>query len=565
MSNAVVGLTPAQSAETSREQAVCVEGLRLKYPGEDRLMFKDLSFSAARGEKVLLLGPSGCGKSTLLQVLSGMIPRATEVPMKCEVQRVPDSWGYVFQDPDTQFCMPYVDEELAFVLENLSVPREEMRERMQAALEEVGLDLDELHMPITHLSQGMKQRLALASALLLEPEVLFLDEPSALLDPEGREQIWSAVKAVSEGRTLIIVEHRIEEMAQYVDRVVLFSPDGEILGDGPPAVIFADYEQELKAYGIWYPGVWEDYAQSSAGKELFAPIGGEDQVAGNRLSEVGLGAGDTLPDVLHREPVIRLEALRGMRWNQPVISLPSAEVYPGDFIAVIGPNGAGKSSLLLSLMGLLRAEGTYELCGEKVIQGKRRKVRKERERQLRQIGFVFQNPELQFLTERIGDEVVYSLLVDQMPPEEAQAQADRCLERFGLKGMDSRHPYQLSTGQKRRLSVATAMARQPAVLLLDEPTFGQDARNTFAILEMCEQLRRAGTAILMVTHEMEIAQRAATHIWEIREGQLTSSMPSLRWSSGLESKRHAAAGENGAADTRSAISAANHHQTGVSS
>jgi len=564
MSNAVVGLTPAQSAETSRELAVCVEGLRLKYPGEDRLMFKDLSFSAARGEKVLLLGPSGCGKSTLLQVLSGMIPRATEVPMKCEVQRVPDSWGYVFQDPDTQFCMPYVDEELAFVLENLSVPREEMRERMQAALHKVGLVLDELHMPIAHLSQGMKQRLALASALLLEPEVLFLDEPSALLDPEGREQIWSAVKAVSEGRTLIIVEHRIEEMAQYVDRVVLFSPDGEILGDGPPAVIFADYEQELKAYGIWYPGVWEDYAQSPAGMELFAPLDGKDQVAGNRLLEIGTGAGGTLPDVLHREPVIRLDTFSGMRWKQPVISLPSAEVYPGDFIAVIGPNGAGKSSLLLSLMGLLRAEGTYELCGKKVIQGKRRKVRRERERQLRQIGFVFQNPELQFLTERIGDEVVYSLLVDHMPPEEARAQADRCLERFGLKGMDGRHPYQLSTGQKRRLSVATAMARQPAVLLLDEPTFGQDARNTFAILDMCEQLRRAGTAILMVTHEMEIAQRAATHIWEIREGQLTSSMPSPRWSSGNESKRHAAAGVNSTADTGSVISAADPHHAGVS-
>lgn len=564
MSNAVVGLAPAQSAKTSREQAVCVEGLRLKYPGEDRLMFKDLSFSAARGEKVLLLGPSGCGKSTLLQVLSGMIPRATEVPMKCEVQRVPDSWGYVFQDPDTQFCMPYVDEELAFVLENLSVPREEMRERMQAALHKVGLVLDELHKPISHLSQGMKQRLALASALLLEPEVLFLDEPSALLDPEGREQIWSAVKAVSEGRTLIIVEHRIEEMAQYVDRVVLFSPDGEILGDGPPAVIFADYEQELQSYGIWYPGVWEDYAQSPAGKELFAPLDGKDHVAGNLLPEVGTGDGGTLPGVLHKEPVIRLDTFSGMRWNQPVISLPSAEVYPGDFIAVIGPNGAGKSSLLLSLMGLLRAEGTYELCGEKVIQGKRRKVRKERERQLRQIGFVFQNPELQFLTERIGDEVVYSLLVDHMPPEEAKAEADRCLERFGLKGMDGRHPYQLSTGQKRRLSVATAMARQPAVLLLDEPTFGQDARNTFAILEMCEQLRRAGTAILMVTHEMEIAQRAATHIWEIHEGQLTSSLPSPRWSSGMESKHHAATEVSNAADTRSAISAADHHHAEVS-
>ena len=122
MSNATVSLVPAQSAEMVPEPAVYVEGLRLKYPGEERLMFKDLSFSAVRGEKVLLLGPSGCGKSTLLQVLSGMIPRATEVPMKCESQLVPRSWGYVFQDPDTQFCMPYVDEELAFVLENLSVP-----------------------------------------------------------------------------------------------------------------------------------------------------------------------------------------------------------------------------------------------------------------------------------------------------------------------------------------------------------------------------------------------------------------------------------------------------------
>lgn len=558
MSNATVSLVPAQSAEMVPEPAVYVEGLRLKYPGEERLMFKDLSFSAVRGEKVLLLGPSGCGKSTLLQVLSGMIPRATEVPMKCESQLVPRSWGYVFQDPDTQFCMPYVDEELAFVLENLSVPRDEMKERMQAALREVGLDLEELHMPIGHLSQGMKQRLALASALLLEPEVLFLDEPSALLDPEGREQIWSAVKAVSDGRTLIIVEHRIEEMARYVDRVVLFSPDGVILGEGPPAAIFAEYERELQAYGIWYPGVWEDYAQTRAGRELFAPVDalGDEQGNRNLLHEAAP------PYAQCGEPVIQLANFRGMRWDKPVISLPSAEVFPGQFIAVVGPNGAGKSSLLLSLMGLLRAEGTYMLCGEEVIQGKRRKVRKKREQQLRQIGFVFQNPELQFLTERIGDEVVYSLLVDHVPPEEAKAQAERCLERFGLNGLEARHPYQLSTGQKRRLSVATAMARQPSVLLLDEPTFGQDARNTFAILEMCEKLRRAGTAILMVTHEMEVAQRVATHIWEIREGQLTSSMPSPRWCTGTESGREAG-GVNGTDETRENLTTADHRLTGV--
>lgn len=553
MSKMQTGVHPGNTVDAPNdpqtEPAVYVEGLRLKYPGEERLMFKDLSFSAARGEKVLLLGPSGCGKSTLLQVLSGMIPRATEVPMKCEARKIPASWGYVFQDPDTQFCMPFVDEELAFVLENQCVPREQMEERMQGALQAVGLELASLHVKIAHLSQGMKQRLALASALLLEPEVLFLDEPSALLDPEGREQIWTAVKAVSTGRTLIIVEHRIEEMAEYADRVVLFSPDGTILGEGTPADVFTRYSRELKDFGIWYPGVWDDYALSRSGMEVFAPLGpssGESRLyepftvdlaeaaqvrhRAPLLSGVESGRPNRAASASsgQSEPAIRLAEFTGRRWDKAVITVQGAEVYPGDFIAVVGPNGAGKSSLLLSLMGLLNAEGKYCLGGEEVPLGKGRRNRKRRERMLRRIGFVFQNPELQFVTERVTDEVAYSLLVDGMSADEAAEQARRILERFGLDGKESRHPYQLSTGQKRRLSVATAMARQPAVLLLDEPTFGQDARNTFAILEMCERLRRAGTAIVMVTHEMRIAEQAATHIWEIRQGQLASCMASPR-------------------------------------
>ncbi|WP_081739808.1 ABC transporter ATP-binding protein [Paenibacillus sp. JCM 10914] len=512
-----------ETVKTGQRPVVQVEGLRLKYPGTEHLMFRDLTFSAAAGEKVLLLGPSGCGKSTLLQVLSGMIPNATEVPMKCTAQLLPRSWAYVFQDPDTQFCMPYVDEELAFVLENLSVPRAQMNERMQAVLLEVGLQLEELHVPIAHLSQGMKQRLALASALLLEPEVLFLDEPSALLDPEGREQIWEAVKAVSSNRTFIIVEHRIEEMADYVDRVVLFSATGEILGEGSPADVFERYQDELRAYGIWYPGVWEDYAESSAGRETFSSL-----VAAEFQQSPAFEAKRDRNGTGAAGHVLKLGPFVGKRWERPVISMPSATVYSGEFIAIVGPNGAGKSSLLLSLMGLLRSEGNYTLCGEPVPLGNKRKERQDRERQLRQIGFVFQNPELQFLTERISDEVAYSMLVDGASREEAMKEAEDCLERFGLTGTGDRHPYQLSTGQKRRLSVATAMARAPKILLLDEPTFGQDARNTFAILEMCEALRRAGTAILMVTHEMQIAQRLATNIWEVAGGEVTSCIPGPR-------------------------------------
>ncbi|MFZ2674670.1 MAG: ABC transporter ATP-binding protein, partial [Trichococcus flocculiformis] len=158
------------------ERQAYVEKLKLKFPGDAELLFRDLSFSVAEGEKVLLLGPSGCGKSTLLQVLSGLIPQSIEVPMKAEKLVTPASWGYVFQDPDSQFCMPYVDEELAFVLENLAVPREEMAAKIDFALRQVGLELADSHIPIESLSGGMKQRLAIASVLVLDPEVLFLDE-----------------------------------------------------------------------------------------------------------------------------------------------------------------------------------------------------------------------------------------------------------------------------------------------------------------------------------------------------------------------------------------------------
>ena len=246
-----------------QDNIIGVSNIRLKFPGESSLVFKDLSFTVSKGEKVLLLGPSGCGKSTLLQVLSGIVPNSIEVPLKYDSIQLADSWGFVFQDPDTQFCMPFVDEELAFVLENLNVSREQMDELIKEALALVGLGGLDPHTQIQDLSQGMKQRLALASVLLLQPDVLFLDEPSALLDPEGTVQIWDSVKQVAEDKTVIIVEHKIDRIADWVDRVVLFNHIGEIIADGDPSTIFKKYHDELIQYGIWYPEVWNDYLDSS--------------------------------------------------------------------------------------------------------------------------------------------------------------------------------------------------------------------------------------------------------------------------------------------------------------
>jgi energy-coupling factor transporter ATP-binding protein EcfA2 len=242
--------------------AAQVEKLRLKFPGGKSLLFKDLSTSFYKGEKVLLLGPSGCGKSTLLQVLSGLIPRSIEVPIKAEAIVTPKSWGYVFQDPDSQFCMPYVDEEIAFVLENLQIPRENMPEKIEELLSMVGLKFDHIHTNINTLSGGMKQRLAIASVLAMDPDVLFLDEPTAMLDPEGTKEIWDIIKKIGSDKTCIIVEHKIDHVVDFVDRIIVFNNNGEIIADGNKEEIFSTYKQEFLQYGIWYPGVWEDYLKT---------------------------------------------------------------------------------------------------------------------------------------------------------------------------------------------------------------------------------------------------------------------------------------------------------------
>ncbi len=516
--------------------AAGVENLRMKFPGSRELLFRDLSLQIGQGEKVLLLGPSGCGKSTLLQVLGGIIPRVNEVPMKADKLTVPESIGIVFQDPDTQFCMPYVDEELAFVLENLAVPQEHMRERIEAALHEVGLELSDVHVPIASLSQGMKQRLALASALLLEPDTLLLDEPSALLDPEGRRTIWEAVRRISGQKTVIIVEHRIEEVLDWVDRVLLFAADGSLLADGAADLIFGRYRAELLRYGIWYPEAWseaygDEYEFNLSGRACEPTLRAEsDRSACPAQAEAS-------------EPLLRLENFRVLRGEKTVCAVESAAVHPGDLIALTGPNGAGKSSLLLGLMGLLPHEGLCEYADSR--PSGRRELR---EAAAKHAAFVFQNPEFQFVTNRALDEVAFTLRGEAeaalrasragafagwfaprrraRPDAEAEAewvrQSQACLDRFGLGDYAERHPYLLSLGQKRRLSVASAIVSDKPILLLDEPTFGQDARNAFAILDLCERLRASGHAVLMITHEMEIAERLATGIWSVENGKLSS-------------------------------------------
>ncbi|WP_079506837.1 ABC transporter ATP-binding protein [Mesobacillus jeotgali] len=460
------------------------EKLRLKFPGTKELLFEDLSISFEKGEKVLLLGPSGCGKSTLLQALSGLIPNSIEVPIKFERSKYPDSWGFVFQDPDTQFCMPYADEEIAFVLENLQVPREQMPKRISELLSLVGLDLADPHSRINTFSGGMKQRLAIASVLALDPEVLFFDEPTAMLDPEGTKAIWETVKRISADKTVIIVEHKIEHVIDFIDRIIVFDAAGTILADGSPESVFKSYRTEFERYGIWYPGVWDQY------KATAPPF-------------------KTTDFQIKRE--VFLENFKGFRNKEIRIKIKHAEATSGDWIAVTGKNGAGKSTLLLSLIQLLKTSGTYHVNGRNIRRNK--DISSE-------AGFVFQNPELQFVANTVFDELAITFRQKLDEPELIEEKVSELLVLFNLTDQRKLHPYQLSMGQKRRLSVATAVAQNPAILLLDEPTFGQDSKNTFAVLELLESCRKSGHIIIMATHDNQIIQHFATKVWNVIDGEL---------------------------------------------
>ncbi|KQR52824.1 ABC transporter ATP-binding protein [Leifsonia sp. Leaf336] len=465
---------------------------------------RGLTLSVEPGERVLLLGASGAGKSTVLAGLAGVLggddDGETEGSLRIDGRAPADARGrsgLLLQDPDAQVILARVGDDVAFACENLGVPRDELWARVRASLDAVGLDLP-LGRSTAQLSGGQKQRLALAGLLAMRPGLLLLDEPTANLDPEGAREVRDAVAEVlaASGATMIVVEHRVAVWRDLVDRVVVLDSSGGVLADGAPDDVLADVAGELRRAGVWLP---DEPAPEASSVAIGAPLleardlaVGRTPLFSGRRRRIGGNGRPRRPDDALLEHALPFRT--------------DLTVAEGSALALTGRSGAGKSTLALTLGGLLpRLGGTLD-ASTVLADGARTDPGAWRSRELlTRIGSVFQNPEHQFLASTVRDELAAGPRALRLAPDETDRRVAELLEALGLAALAEANPFTLSGGQKRRLSVGTALATRPRVLVLDEPTFGQDAITWRGLVEVIAALRADGHAIVAATHDAEFA------------------------------------------------------------
>ena len=461
---------------------VCARDWGWRHAGRKNPALSGVDLDIALGERVLVLGPSGSGKSTLMGGLAGLLGGAEEgeATGTLTVDGVAPAQargrvGLLMQDPEAQVVLARVGDDVAFGMENLGVAREEIWPRVEESLAAVGLSVPLDH-STTELSGGQKQRLALASILAMGPGLLLLDEPTANLDPSGVAEVRAAVEAVVErtGATVVVVEHRVDVWASLVDRVIVVA-DGAIAADGPLRQVLAQQGDALRERGIWLPG---------------------DDVA----AEVG-PAPEVPPASSGTTPIARVADLTiGYDKNSPVRSGIDLTIERGVSTCIVGANGAGKSTFALTLAGLLPPiSGTVEV---ETSDGTRGDPHEWSSKQLLgRMSMVFQEPEYQFLASTVAEELAIGPRAAGMSEAEIAPLVDEHLEALGLTTLARANPMTLSGGEKRRLSVATALISAPELLILDEPTFGQDRGTWLGLVRLLRAALARGVTLVSITHD----------------------------------------------------------------
>ncbi|ESU33901.1 hypothetical protein G3A_03660 [Bacillus sp. 17376] len=507
-----------------------VSNLTFRFDPDQDPVLKNINFVINENENILVLGPSGSGKSTLAYCLNNLYPSSVDGIMNgiinykgfaltsFEPGEVNRKIGLVMQDPDSQFCMLTVEEEIAFVLENIQFPRSEMEERMDYVLDLVDM-LPFKHRLIHSLSGGQKQKLAIACALAMEPELLILDEPTANLDPASSFELVQTLKRLKNNHSfsILVIEHNLDNWLEIVERCIILNSEGEMFFNGPPSDCFNNYAKELASEGIWLPrsiGAGLKLREAGLLSSSFLPMTIDEIIENSKDIEntIEFLTTDVCKHKRNPSPVVfEVKDVGYSKDKHFIIEDISLSINGGEIIAIAGSNGSGKTTFSKCLAGLIPSRGEIKFFGQSLGDW-------HEEQKWRRLGYVFQNPEHQFITDSVTEEINYSLQAKEQMAQKYKNQD--ILKKLRMADQVNSHPFSLSQGQKRRLSVAVMLVNGQEVLIMDEPTFGQDAVTSEEIIDFTVKAVPETGSIILITHDMDLIDRYADNVLVMEKGKV---------------------------------------------
>ncbi len=519
---------------------ISATNVSFKYKTSDVNILKEINLNLEKGKFILICGPTGSGKTSLIRCINGLIPHFYRGKfygyMKIKdidtVSSSPallsETIGTVFQIPENQLFSMDVERELAFSLENLGYSKEEIKSRIEKVISITRIEKLR-HRPPFQLSGGEQQKVAIASLLALDPEILVLDEPLSNLDPKTSIEILNLLKKLqtSHNKTIIISEHRMESIISFVDEIIIIKDGRIIQHDNTKIVLNSD---TIYSLGLDLPPIiyWLKKKQDEGIFSGEIPLNFEDQK--QKLMAI-FSRYKEMPNI--KPIVIDIKKEEDSQEKNPIIFLNNIDhsyeirvdqtkaldnvtcsIFPREIVAIMGSNGAGKSTLIKCISGLIKPKkGNVWIQGENIKVLPTYKIAKK-------VGLMFQNPDHQLFLNSVLDEIKFSLKNLHLSEEEERSRIEKTLRELNLNDISNESPFNLSGGQRKKVSLATILCRNPNILIFDEPTIGQDAEHKLRLNKLILQAQSQNKTSIIVSHDLEFVANLATRIIILEKGKI---------------------------------------------